>query len=703
MGFRLLRTFALPALACAVAISMASAAASAADAKATVKAVAKGRGITVSSALPVAGRAHVDPGRRVERGQHAHPGGEDPIAQRAHRPDRSDLGRQRSRTVHVRRDGKRLLRHRARVGQRKDPRHGPPVHGGGRRDRRHVRAAGSQVAMVQRFLRQRGVRPRRDCRIHRRDRRGAGRDGVRQPSVLASSAAGRHVNVRYPGASSGVPARGQHACRAVAADRQRAADPSPGPPQRRLQAPPRGRHRLRPRRHRDDGADLLDDPDVPDGRPDSDRGRAEHVGRQPRRERSELLAGVGAVLPHAGKDPDEPRARAAGRAETRAPEASRLQRERAETPRSDHVDQAGARVGVLVDARAGLEADPAGDGAARSRTKTRRKPSLVSAFLAGAFVRAVSRDPAGGHRLQPHQRRFRRAGRQHAGRGIHRAESRPPAEQHREDARLGQHGAHEGDREGEGERRRADAVPRDEQRAVARRPPERRRQPAEHVEPDRHEQAHGAAAERGALHPGEERRSGQRFGGRVSAHREQPVGGARAGGARGPQSGAGHARAELRPGQPADEGRRSAGPGRHQDPRRRAAPGHRQRQERLRSRRRAGTELHRRPRAGEDGLDRPRSQERRLQDPDARLRSQPGALQVAARSAEEPGGGGGQPRQQRPADGSRRAAAHADLAESAQGLAHRDPRRARQSPSASRSASSTSTTPSRRPRTSRAG
>ncbi len=60
MGFRLLRTFALPALACAVAISMASAAASAADAKAAVKAVAKGRGITVSSALPggaVAGRA----------------------------------------------------------------------------------------------------------------------------------------------------------------------------------------------------------------------------------------------------------------------------------------------------------------------------------------------------------------------------------------------------------------------------------------------------------------------------------------------------------------------------------------------------------------------------------------------------------------------------------------------------------------------
>ena len=62
------------------------------------------------------------------------------------------------------------------------------------------------------------------------------------------------------------------------------------------------------------------------------------------------------------------------------------------------------------------------------------------------------------------------------------------------------------------------------------------------------------------------------------------------------------------------------GPGRHQAAGRRAAPGHRQRQERLRSRRRAGTQLHRRPRAGEGGLDRPRSQERRLQDPAARRR-----------------------------------------------------------------------------------
>jgi hypothetical protein len=52
MRSRLLRTYGVPALVCAVALSMASVAASAAAAKATAKAVAKGAGISVSPALP---------------------------------------------------------------------------------------------------------------------------------------------------------------------------------------------------------------------------------------------------------------------------------------------------------------------------------------------------------------------------------------------------------------------------------------------------------------------------------------------------------------------------------------------------------------------------------------------------------------------------------------------------------------------------
>ena len=147
MGFRLLRTFALPALACAVAISMASAAASAADAKATVKAVAKGRGITVSSALPggaVAGRATSILGAAWNADNTPIPAAK--IRLRNVLTGRieatsvaNDLGQftfdgmeSGSYVIELVSDSGKILAI------------GPPVHGGGRRDRRHVRAAGSQ-------------------------------------------------------------------------------------------------------------------------------------------------------------------------------------------------------------------------------------------------------------------------------------------------------------------------------------------------------------------------------------------------------------------------------------------------------------------------------------------------------------------------------------------------------------------------------
>ena len=147
MGFRLRRTFALPALVCAGALSVALvASASAADAKATVKAVAKTPAVSSSAPRPavggaVGGRATSIMGAAWKADNTPIPAAKIRLRNVLTGRIEADHGRQRSRTVHVRRDRRRLVRRRARVGQRKDPGHRAPVHDRARRDRRHVRAA----------------------------------------------------------------------------------------------------------------------------------------------------------------------------------------------------------------------------------------------------------------------------------------------------------------------------------------------------------------------------------------------------------------------------------------------------------------------------------------------------------------------------------------------------------------------------------
>ena len=482
--------------------------------------------------------------------------------------------------------------------------------------------------MVQRFLRQRGVRPRLDGRIHRRDRRGAGRDGVRQPSVL--SVAPPDVTYMFDTQelrAGSLPADNMPAVPLPPAG-SGAADPSPGPPERRLQAPPRRRHRLRARRHRDDGADLLDDPDVPDGGPDSDRGRAEHVGRQPRRERSELLAGVGAVLQHAVPDSDEPRARAGGSSGNWSSQKHPDFNGNAPKPRDPItlIRQARASASTWMRALVSKPA-PAGRGARGPGRRPRRKRRSCRRSSRARRCSAVPETRLVDVVYQHTQRRLRRAGRQHAGRGIHRAEPRPAAAT--TPGRCSTGSTPSSTKATAKVKASEDALTQyretnnaqsldDRQNVVV----SRLNSLSETVTGE----AHGAAAERDALRPGEERRSGQRCGGRVSAHREQPVGGrSRRAALATLKSEQATLAQNFGPGQPADEGRRSEG--------RRAPPGCSspsgagssttpRTTSRPPSRRNAASPATSSGRRA-DSM-RPRPQERRLQDPDARLRRQPG-------------------------------------------------------------------------------
>ena len=214
-----------------------------------------------------------------------------------------------------------------------------------------------------------------------------------------------------------------------------------------------------------------------------------------RRQRSDLVAGVGAVLPDAVPDSSQPRARAPGRAPAESEGEPELQRPRAAAARSDRAGPAGPRVAVGVGTRPVHEEDP------RRRRRRRRDESaqeagLISAFLGGVIGHAVRDDAAGRCRLPAHRPGFRRGGGQHARRGVHAAEPRSAAVEQFEGARVRQRAARSRDAEGQAGRTVAAAVSRSEQRAVARRPPEHRRRAADVAEPGGHREARRNASRR---------------------------------------------------------------------------------------------------------------------------------------------------------------------------------------------------------------
>ena len=105
---------------------------------------------------------------------------------------------------------------------------------------------------------------------------------------------------------------------------------------------------------------VLDHPDLSDLGADRDPGRTQHLGHDDWRQRSDLVAGVGAVLPDAIRDSSQPRARAAGRAPAEPEGEPELQRPRAAAARSDRAGPAGTRVAVGVGTRPVHEEDRAG-------------------------------------------------------------------------------------------------------------------------------------------------------------------------------------------------------------------------------------------------------------------------------------------------------------------------------------------------------
>ena len=360
---------------------------------------------------------------------------------------------------------------------------------------------------------------------------------------------------------------------------------------------------------------------------------------------------------HAVQDPD--RAASSARRVVRKlelAEASRLQRERAETPRSDHADPAGARVGVRVDARAGLQAARAGGGAAGRRTRARRKRRSCRAFLAGVdgaavpetrLVDIVYSTPTRSSPRWPPTRWPRSTRRRTSTCGS----TTPGRCSTGSTTELD-----EGDREGEGERGRADAVPRDQQRAVARRSQNVVVSRLNSLSETVTSQAHGAAAEsrrcttrsrtptRPATRPtairssGTARRSSIAQGSLAALKAEQAT----------LAQNFGRSIPQMKDIDREDRGR-------HQAARRRAAQGHRRRQERVRgraSRRNAASRRDlERAKADSIDLDRKSGDYKILQRDDESNRQ---LFKSLLDAAEEPVGRREQPREQRPADGPRR-------------------------------------------------
>ena len=219
-----------------------------------------------------------------------------------------------------------------------------------------------------------------------------------------------------------------------------------------------------------------------------------------------VLRGSRAVLPDAVQDSEGPRPDEARRHEARARPGAGVQR---------HADAAGdAGVAAATDLRqrflALLWRQEAPAPEAPKADATPDESALVSAFIG-----RVSVDPVRGSRLvdvsfDSVDPKFAVAGRQHADGRVRRPEPAGQAPDQREHARLAREGARQPAEEGRGERAGARRVPRQAERAVARRQAEHRAVAAQPAERRGHQGEDGARAEGDAVQPDQVAHAGRR-------------------------------------------------------------------------------------------------------------------------------------------------------------------------------------------------
>ena len=250
----------------------------------------------------------------------------------------------------------------------------------------------------------------------------------------------------------------------------------------------------------------------------ADPGRAHDGGRQPQRERSDVLAGLGAVLQHAVQHPAQPRPGQARRAAAEAAEPPALQRQRAAEPRAAErwCARRGRRSARPCAACSRVERPR------RRREKPAADESALESSLISQFLGGVEIVPEKSTRLVEivyvsSESGVRRAGRDDARRRVRAAEHRPASRDDQQEPRCGWPTRSPSRRRRSPKRKTAmSQLPRAAERALARGSPEHRRRALEHAERHGDARAHDAPAEGSQLQPGEVGRSEERRGRRLS-------------------------------------------------------------------------------------------------------------------------------------------------------------------------------------------
>ena len=160
-----------------------------------------------------------------------------------------------------------------------------------------------------------------------------------------------------------------------------------------------------------------------------DPGRADDAGRQPERERPDLLAGRRIRTTRRST-----RSCRAARSAQRVVKQARSRRttrmfsgSAPAAARSDLADATGARGGERVGPRRSSRSPPPASRRRRRRRIPRSEAALVSAFLGGRHVVPEQRHAAREHLLPHSNPEFAAHGRERAGGRVHAAEPRPPA------------------------------------------------------------------------------------------------------------------------------------------------------------------------------------------------------------------------------------------------------------------------------------